>query len=312
MKKFVGMIFLLLMIIKIPVLAQKYSNYNFDFITLQEINTRIENVKVTGSLPHIDKFKSKTFENQLNQKINLIYEKKIAEAISKNVKSLKINYKVKAEKNIISILLNFLGDKNDLETINFNLKTCSFVSISDIIGPNGTQIVNKIIHDETIKTPEKYNLNFNGIDNDHNFFVDGDNLVVPFNEYELSSAIKGIQTVTIKISGVKNKIINAKNYYTTKPYDLKMIPLRNVCEAFDFEVVWHEPSASVKIVNDKLTATALVNRNNYMKNNEAPQTLESAPQIKNNQTYVPISFFVKYANLFYSISDDNNLIFSQY
>lgn len=312
MKKFIGMIFLLLMIIKIPVLAQKYSNYNFDFITLQEINTRIGNMKVTGSLPHIDKFKNKTFENQLNQKINLIYEKKIAEAISKNVKSLKINYKVKAEKNIISILLNFLGNKNDLETINFNLKTCSFVSISDIIGLNGTQIVNKIIHDETIKTPEKYNLNFSGIDNNHNFFVDGDNLVVPFNEYELSSAIKGIQTFTIKISGVKNKIINAKNYYIAKPYDVKMIPLRNVCEAFDFEVVWHEPSASVKIINDKLTATALLNRNNYVKNNEAPQTLESAPQIKNNQMYVPISFFIKYANLFYSISDDNNLIFSQY
>ena len=215
------------------------------------------------------------------------------------------------KKNIVSILLYFLGNKNDLEIINFNLRNCSFVSISDIIGPNGTQIVNKIIHDETIKSPEKYNLNFTGIDNEHNFFVDGDNLVVPFNEYELSSAIKGIQKFAIKINGVKNKIINAKSYYVTKPYDLKMIPIRNVCEAFGFEVVWCEP-ACVKIVNDKLTATVLVNKNNYVKNNEVPQTLESAPQIKNNQTYVPISFFVKYTNLFYSITEDNNLIFSQY
>lgn len=312
MKKFIAIIIFLSVFFQIPVMAEKNSNYNFDFISADEIKSSMKDIEVTGYLPCISKFKNKLFEKQINQKINSIYKKKLETAIFENAKSLRINYKVKASKNIVSILIYFFGQRNDVETINFNLRTCCFISITDIIGPNGIQLMNKIIRDETIKSAEKYNSNFLGISDEHNFFVEGDNLIITFNEYELSSAVKGIQQFNIKINSVKNKSISTKNYYITKPYNLKMIPLREMCEVFGFKIIWNVTSASAQIIKDDLSVTVFINRNNYVKNKEAPQTLESPPQIRNDRTYVPVSFFTEYLNLFYSVDQNNTVTFSQY
>ena len=172
--------------------------------------------------------------------------------------------------------------------------------------------MNKIIKDDTIKSSKKYNLNFTGIDNEHNFYIDDNNLVITFDEYELSPAVKNIQKFNIKISSVINKSIDENDYYITKPYNLKMIPLREVCDAFGYKSIWNVTSYSVQIIGKNLTANVFVNRNNYIKNNQSPQTLESVPQIKNGKVYVPISFFTEYLNLLYSVDENGTITFTNY
>lgn len=310
MKKFILSIVFLFCLFQIPVYAQ--NNYKFDFIFENKIQLDNKNIEVSGKSPYIDKFKNNDFAKTINQEITSIYKKKLEMVISQKTKSLKIDYQVKAGKNIVSLLLYFTGAKKEIETINFNLQSCEFISISDILGPNAIDLVNKIIKDDTIKSSKKYNLNFTGIDNEHNFYIDDDNLVITFDEYELSPAVKNIQKFNIKISSVINKSIDENDYYITKPYNLKMIPLREICDAFGYKSIWNVTSYSVQIIGKNLTANVFVNRNNYIKNNQSPQTLESVPQIKNGKVYVPISFFTEYLNLLYSVDENGTITFTNY
>ena len=311
-KKIIMIIILFLLLAKKNfILAQVNSNYDFDFISSRQINFKTKNLEVTGQLPYINNFKNNLFQNQINQKIEAIYKKKLELAIAKNLKLIKLNYKAKAGKNIISVLIYFSGEINSLETINFNIKTCNFLTLKDILGPNAIEIINKIIKTETIKSPDKYNINFSGINNNHNnFFVDANNLFIVFNEYELSPAIKNIQEFNINLLNIKTKILNPKKYYIGELYNLKMIPLREICEAFDYKISWE--NNYIKIIKNDFSSTILINKNSYIKNKLPAQTLESAAVIKNNKTYVPISFFKEYLNLFYTTDKDNNIIFTQY
>lgn len=287
-------------------------NYDFDFISEDKIELANNNIKVSGVLPKIDvnKFKNKDFARLINQKINSAYKKELERAVSDKQQQLKINYQVKARKNIVSLPIFF--SNRCVNTINFNLKTCQFVNITDVLGPNAIEITDSIIKDNIIKSPQKYNVDFKGITDEHNFYVDENNLVITFNGYELSPAIKDIQKFIIDINSVVNKAINKNEYYTTKPYNLKMIPLREICEAFNYKLTWNKSSYSAQIANENLNVSILVNRNGYIKNNGAVQTLESAAQIKNEKVYVPISFFSKYLDLIYSIDENNQITFSRY
>ncbi len=315
LKKLILCVLILIFSLQIKVFAGNNSNYNFDFIESKPIDLKEENIEIKGEIPVINKFKNNVFEKQINQKINGILKQKSEFFSSQKIKFATTSYKIKASKNIISILIYFsLQEKiNYLDTINFNIKSCDFLSIKNILGTNAIDIINKIIKDDTIQSPEKYNINFLGINDEYkNFYVNGDEVSIFFNPYELAPGIKNIETFQIKILDIKNKFVSKKNYYLVKPYDIKMIGIREICEAFDFKISFNQTNNFVQILDDNLSVLAFANKNFYIKNKEMPKTLESQVIIKNDRSYAPISFFQKYLNLFYSIDENGNIIFSKY
>lgn len=313
--KLIALITILFFCFSVNIFADSGSNYNFDFVQSKEIKFKQKNIDVSGHIPVISKFKNNTFEKQINQKIDSLIKQQLDVFDTQDIKSVSIGYKTKAGKNLISILIYFrLPDKTAyLETVNFNIKTFVFPSIKDILGVNSPQIINQLIKEQTINSPEKYNINFLGIDGDYKkFYLDGDYVNIFFDPYELAPAIKNIESFKIKTSSIENKFVSKKDYYSAKPYDTKMLAIRDICERFGFEISFNQANNFIQINKNDLSVLAFVNKNFYVKNKETPKTLENSIAIKNGKSYAPISFFKEYLELFYTIDEDENIIFSSY
>ncbi len=77
-----------------------------------------------------------------------------------------------------------------------------------------------------------------------------------------------------------------------------MLPLRAVAEHFGYAVEWIPESQSVTLTKGAVYVIFSINENAYAFSRMAPQTLEAAPTLVNNETtYVPESFFTKLLNL---------------
>ena len=70
-----------------------------------------------------------------------------------------------------------------------------------------------------------------------------------------------------------------------------MVPLREVAEAAGFTVTWDAENRAV-ILNDGVYSLK-IGENSYVKGKMMPLTLNAAPEIVNDLTYVPAEFFAE-------------------
>lgn len=70
-----------------------------------------------------------------------------------------------------------------------------------------------------------------------------------------------------------------------------MIPVREAVEGLGYEVGWKNEERKVTIGTVQMGVNFVVGENKYYKSKMMPFTLESAPELINELTYVPASFF---------------------
>lgn len=86
---------------------------------------------------------------------------------------------------------------------------------------------------------------------------------------------------------VEDKKIEAPTSYVNEQGTV-MVPLRAIAEALEFDVEWNGEEQSVKIgKNISLT----IGEDNYIDMKAAPIKLGSAPELVDDRTFVPLSFF---------------------
>lgn len=71
---------------------------------------------------------------------------------------------------------------------------------------------------------------------------------------------------------------------------IKMLPLRAICEALDFEVVWNGEARRIELVKLPVYITLTPDEDGYTFARTAPMLLGKAPLLKEGTTYVPINF----------------------
>lgn len=77
-----------------------------------------------------------------------------------------------------------------------------------------------------------------------------------------------------------------------------MLPVRAIAEHFGYNVEWIEESQSVALTKGAVYILFSINENSYAFSKMAPQQLEMAPVLVNEETtYVPLSLFTSYLNL---------------
>ena len=72
---------------------------------------------------------------------------------------------------------------------------------------------------------------------------------------------------------------------------VKLVPVRKYAESVDLEVAWNGEDMSVTIGTIPMGVSFKIGENSYSKARMTPFTLEIAPQLINDTTYVPVSFF---------------------
>ncbi|MDD7363770.1 MAG: copper amine oxidase N-terminal domain-containing protein [Peptoniphilus sp.] len=67
------------------------------------------------------------------------------------------------------------------------------------------------------------------------------------------------------------------------------LPVRKISEKMDYKVDWNDKDRAVTLTNGEKTVTVRVDKNEYTANGEK-KTMDVAPFIKNNRTYLPMRF----------------------
>lgn len=226
-----------------------------------------------------------------------------------------VEYDVKANNDdFLSFTMTYYtytGGANGMTIINdFNIdkKANSTFHLKDLFkeGIDYKEVINKEVAKQIelrTKDEDKYffegKMGFQGIKDEQNFYLTDDKVVIFFEKYEIAPGAMGIPEFEISLDSLKD-ILKVKEDFpvielgfdniTIKENGLDMVPLRTVAEKLGYTVTWDGNTQTVELVNGPRYTTVKIGENSYYFARVAPFTLEAAPVIIDNTTYVPVSF----------------------
>ncbi len=301
----------------------KVSDYKRKNIETQSVDAKIADTLITGEIPRFIGQSGFAFEKELNNRITQAYNNELKN-ITESTISLDFSFDVKIDGNndeLVSILLfscaTASSSINKVISFNYNTLTEKMINITNgsVLGPNGIKLANKFILSEIKANPARFNSNFSGISEKQNFAVENDTVIIYFNEFEIAPGSEGIVEFAIPKSGIINCYVSKNEYYTPKnnAYNLKMIELRKVAQEFGYVLTWNSSENKAYIYrNRQLLSSVKIGANEYYKGRLAKRSLEAAPEIYKDRTYVPISFFEEILDQYYSVDSNGTITFSEY
>ena len=297
--------------------------------TLKKVTSREEGLEIKGEIPYLQNLDS--FGDVLNERIDGTYRQKVSSAKESKARSITFSLWQDGHysyKGISSLLLRTsittAVSKDEISSFNFKPDEARLIGVNDILGPNGLVIAGKVISQNIRANSERYYTNFSGLQDSDAFYAsdDGNIIVFLFDAFQIAPGSEGIIAFPLKIDGVINtKPIKKDEGYWIKntSYSLKMVSLRAVCDELGYEISWNENSKVITIERGgDVTVSLKTGINTYMSRRagarqDQRRSLESAPVMKDNVTYVPISFFDQILELVaYHVDENENIIFSTY
>jgi hypothetical protein len=280
-------------------------------VVSEELTDVKSDLEIEGFLPRLSGFGDIDFQNSVNMKIAEFYDEIIETAeSSKYAKKAQFLYRddlYSRERNARSILVQATITSSTTRTyiraFTFDYADEKELTITDekCLGKNGISIASDIIESAIISEPDKYNAAFRRISNDEDFYIDGDEFVVIYNNYKFAVDLYSLKNLTLDGESVKQNSAN-----------IKFIPLRRVCEEFGYDVFWDQNSRSVEIKKGRKTILISIGEIGTQIDN-ARFDLDAPPILENGETHVPLNFFEQTLGLYYHFDSDNDsLTFSVY
>lgn len=303
------------------------SDYRQKFIENSVIQNKFADTVISGNLPMVTGLSSTLLQKDLNEKIKEIYEHHLGKITESDI-SITFNYDIKIDNvkigginnEIVSFLIYSEASSGSVpfkrvSSINYSELTEKIINITSgpALGPNAVKLANKFIKNEIKQNPNRYNSNFTSITEDQSFALENENIIIYFDEYEIAPGSEGIIEFQIPKKGISNYYMSKDQYYTKTLYNLKMIELNRVAKWFGYTLVWDGLERKVYISRNKqLITTITIGYNGYNKGRLAIRSLETAPEIYKDRTYVPISFFEEILDQSYSVDQYGTVTFSEY
>ena len=273
---------------------------------------------VRGSLPTVDGFANTALEQALNAKISAAYTALLTKA-GETARTIDLSYRIIADANYVSLLLNCKStstfSQESYSCIVFSPKTGKILTITDVLGPNGTRLANGIIATAVKAEPKKFNATIKEITNTHDFYMENSVLYLVFDQFEIAPGAEGVVRIPVVLSNVTNLTVPKKDYYLSSlsRFGVKMIPIRLVAEAFGYEVLWNSSQSTVEVRKGGTYISSFrINENSYYVGRNTRRRLETAPELLNNRTHVPISFFEDILGILYYTDANGNIQFTAY
>jgi hypothetical protein len=275
-----------------------------------------DGIVVEGELPVISGLTDQTFETGLNNGIIAVATEKIKSAKKESARGVSFSYESYKSGNIISVVIftqtTIASTKTEVDAFNFDVSLNKMININDVLGINAVPLANSFIIDTIKQDTEKYNVDFGGIYDTQNFYVENGNCVLVFDKYELASGYEGVVRLTIPIKNIKNMTLEKNEYIVWQDYyKLKMIPLRKAGEELGYTVGWDAAAQGVTITKGKYEVKLYIDQNIYQVGT-GTRTLESPPSLIDGVTYVPITFFEIILGTAYTVDENERVTFSIY
>jgi len=273
---------------------------------------------VTAGLPEAKGFANEVLERSFNLKVQEAYNSLLAKAGEK-AHAITIDYSVVWGSNYVSVLIRSISSaaftQERYACIVFSVRTEKLLNINDVLGANGVRLANRVLAEQVKAAPGRFNPTVAEISVDHDFYMEDNRLVLVFDQFAIAPGSEGVLRVPIALDGVTNFIVDKSDYYVSpvSQFNVKMIPIRPVSEAFGYDVVWNSGTTSVDLRQGGTLVTAIqVNENSYFRGRSPKRRLEAAPEVYLGRTHVPISFFEEILDLLYHVDSHGNIILTNY
>ncbi len=250
--------------------------------------------------------------NLINRQVEEIFYSYLQGSSQYKAKTLDIEYDSIQDRNYFSILIkaSYVNGftYNKIASVNFDTVSKKLIALNDILGVNGALLASDFIEKQRLKNPSGYPDQPISVSQSQSFYIKENAIHLLFDENNAPKL-----DVVIPLNQVSNYSIHKEDYYTKESYGLKMLPLRNICEIFNFNVKWGENS--IEISRGSFSTSLRPDENKYTKGKlstgRAPTSLEAAPELFEGRTYVPISFFSEILGLIYSSDESGTITFSE-
>ncbi len=291
-------------------------------VTPGKLSYREEGLEVRGEYPVITGLDA-IQGDEANAIISDLVKQKKATAKEGKARSVVFSYETVYTKGYVTILVYSsiisATTRDQVDSVCFDAQTRKLLTLTDILGPNGNEIINKYISGRIKADPIKYYQNFDGIGQRLAFYPDDYNLHVLFDSNKIAPGSEGIVRFDIPIKNIINFVIKKDAYYTkSENYGLKMIPIRAVAEAMGYKVSWAGDIIEVYSDTSKIKISFGIGQNTFQisqspGDKRLSYALEAPAELLNGITYVPISFFDQIMDMaVFSTMDDGSVLFTVY
>ena len=286
-------------------------------IEYEELDTREEGLELEGRIPALTSYAG-AVQLRVNPVIDQVIEGKIADAREIRARSLTFEFETYFSDPYMSIILKSTAasasSKTEVVSINFNTNTGNLITAADVVGSHVVQLADRLLVEMVRRNPTRYNPSFAGMREDQAFSITDTEITFWFNEFQLAPGFEGIVPLSLRLDSIKEITLTRFDYRVTGGFNLKMVPLRRTLEALGYQIDWDPETHGTSVYhNDELIIKIMPNVNNYVRESRFTRSLEAAPEIRNDNTYVPISFFDQILSLVaFSIDDQDNITFASY
>ncbi len=250
-------------------------------------------------------------------------ESELSEDYSSVVNEVKldINYDYIKNGDILSIKFNtsyFQGGAHptsSIKPITINIETGQVLEFKDLFEANSDfkNIISAKIIEEMAANEELYFEDYSKVvldkDSDFNFYIDGDSIVVYFDEYELAPHSTGIPSFVFEAEEIQDILreevyrsikdskkrgpisfngldINSKNEVIEE--ETPLVSIRDLAEALGYNVDWDREKGAM--IDGGFIKGGV---NAYFKEGKEAISLTSAPLIVDGVMYVPLEYFTE-------------------
>ncbi|NBI29913.1 stalk domain-containing protein [Chengkuizengella marina] len=302
-------------------------------VLVKEHDLSFENdfLEVNASLPEIQGLKDENFQGKTNEKIKMIFEKKIEE-LTKDAKehaqeakesgwnfhkySLDMGYDMKIAGELVSIVFEtstYTGGANATSIVNsvniVNQIEAKEVSITDLIE---IDTINELVLREINKNPDDFfkpgDLGFQTVEENQAFYVEGKQLVLIFDEYEIAPGTAGTPSISISFDNERmyhtygDEVIQTEEIfviingevqsYTQQPIVMNntiMVSLRGIFEVLGADVKWDQTTKTVKATKSEIEIVLTIG-DEVIKVNDKSIILQHPSISINGSTMIPLRF----------------------
>jgi hypothetical protein len=292
-------------------------NEKFEVISMP-VNERRGTLEITGTLPVVSFGTDTHFAKIINELITDEHAKAVSRVSSRRT-TLDFSSAVYESDGIVSILI-YISERtgavsNDfVRSVNFDVEAKTTVTLTSesVLGVNGVKIANRLLRDEAAQRLNFYHAVLPAVGESQAFYVDGSTVHLVFDRNAVAPGFRGYVEVAADRERIIELTVFARDYTLLHGFNIRMVALRPVAEAFGYDLSWHPASRMIEIYEGNNAAAVLtIGKINYAKG-KTQAALDAAPIIlSDNRAYVPAAFFEDALGISFTVSG-RDIIFSKY
>lgn len=267
--------------------------------TVKDLPERQLGLNIIGDVPWLLPAFGETYY-LINEYIENLVDDILADARRARARSVTFSYEVYPTQDLVSILIqatvSSVISRTLVRSVNFCPYTGTLMTIHEALDFDIVPLAVRILDERMRRFPERFYAAQAVSIAEQAFFVNDQGITILFDEFQLSSIVSGIITLSLDNDSIRTATLLPEQLLPTNDaYNLVMVPVRYISGQLGYNVNWNNTLQRAELrlnIDGELQVLAWMTPNiNEYRTAEFARSLEAAPVNIGGHTFVPISFF---------------------